>query len=383
MREGSQEHRMRPFVLVALVMVLVANAGEAAFAYTPFEPLADSPDYVVTMVETDAPGKKKDRVVRHRGEWTRVDAAWEGRSSIQYFKQGEAVTLTINHGKEGEYSGFSVFLRPERSPYWDRAAIKTGERQTFLGETCTVWDVARSGTSPNELRRTSCVTDDGIELWYKLATTTSVFTRAEATRVERRPVPAAETRPPRDALRLDPWFDNAAVPAKTPPDFEAVLERTDGGPKSTRTIRQRGGWTSVAVHEGTALRTLDVTHAFGSFRFRFDAATPTTRAGLNLMTLRSPPVSGPPLPSREPEDTGKTETVLGEQCRWYDMMPGVSDASQGACRTRDGVTLKEEFSSWGDRRSFVAVRFARRPVALDEIKPPPALLERKTWNLPD
>jgi len=374
---------MRPFVLVALVMVLVANAGEAAFAYTPFEPLADSPDYVVTMVETDAPGKKKDRVVRHRGEWTRVDAAWEGRSSIQYFKQGEAVTLTINHGKEGEYSGFSVFLSPERSPYWDRAAIKTGERQTFLGEACTVWDVARSRTSQNELTRTSCVTDDGIELWYKVATATYVYTLGEATRVERRPVLAAETLPPRDALRLDQWFDNAAVPAKTPPDFEAVLERTDGGPNSTRTIRQRGGWTSVAVHEGTELRTLDVTHAFGSFRFRFDAATSNAPARLNVMTFRSPPASGPPLPSFEPKGMGKTETVLGEQCRWYDMMPGVADAWRGACRTRDGVTLKEEFSSWGDRRSFVAVRFARRPVALDEIKPPPALLERKTWNLPD
>jgi hypothetical protein len=376
----GKETGMRVLVLVLLVAVL---AAARASAHTPFEPLASSPDHVVTMIETDGPGKKKERVVTHHGEWTRVDAAWEGRSSSQYFKRGEAVTLTISHGKADEYSGVSVFLSPERSPHWDNAAIRTDERQTFLGETCTVWNVARSRISQNELTRTSCVTDDGIELWYRFATPTYVFTRAEATRVERRPVPPVETLPPRNALRLDQWFDNAAVPRKTPPDFEAVLERNGDGPRSTRTIRQRSGWTYAAVNEGTALRTLDISHAFGSFRFRYDAATPAKRAGLNVMTLRSPPISGPPLPSFVPQDMGKTEIVLGEQCRWYNLMPGVSDGYEAACRTGDGVTLKEEFSSWGSRTSFTAVRFARRPVAMDEIRPPPELLDRKRWSLPE
>lgn len=374
---------MRPFPLLALVSGLIANAGETACAQPPFAPLANSPDHVVTMIETDGPGRRKERVVTHHDEWTRIDITSEGRRSARYVKRGEAMTLTISHGKADEYSGVSIFLGPERSSHWDKAAIKTGERQTVLGEPCTVWEVARSRVSRNDLTQTSCVTDDGIELWYQFSTPAYVFTRGEATRVERRAVPATEVLPPRDALRLDQWFDNAAVPPKAPPDFEAVLEPTDGEPKLTRTVRQRGGWTYAAASEGTTLRTLEVSHAFGSFQFRYEAGTPTTRAGLNVMTLRSPPASGPPLAFGEPRDMGKTETVLGEQCRWYDTMPGVADAWRSACRTRDGITLKEEFGSWGSRSSQVAVRLTRRPISLDEIKPPPALLDLRTWGQPD
>jgi hypothetical protein len=364
--------------------LLVALIAVPAVGHTPFEPLASSPDHVVTMIETDGAGKKKERVVTHHGEWTRVETTWEGRRATQYFKRDEAVTVRIGDGKAGEYSTFSIVRGPERLSDLDYTPIKTNERQTFLGETCTVWDAQRAsnpGPGRPQLNRTSCVTDDGIELWYKFASTTYVFSRAEATRVDRRPVSSDEVHPPRGLPSLDPWFENAAVPDKMPPDFEAALE--DEAHKLTRTIRQHGGWTYIEVSSGAALQTLEISHAFASFRFRYDAGAPTTPARLNVMTLRSPPASGPPLPAREPKDMDKTETVLGEQCRWYDTMPGVMDASHTACRTQDGITLKETFSSWGSTSSFAATRFARRPVRLDEIKPPPAVLDRKTWGLPE
>ena len=325
---------MRVLVLGLLVAVL---AAARASAHTPFEPLASSPDHVVTMIASDGPAKK-ERVVTHHGEWTRVDTAWDGRRATQYVKRDEAVTVRSSEGKAGEYGGFSIILGPERLSDWDHTPIKTNERQTFLGEACTVWEVLRArnpGPARPQLTRTSCVTDDGIELWYKVANPSYVFSRAEATRVERRPVTSAEVQPPRGLFDLDPWFENAALPTKTPPDFEAVLEQA-GDAKATRTIRRRGGWTSIAVNSGTALQTLDISHGFGSFKFRFDAATSTARAQIGTMTLRSPPISGPPLPSFVPQDMGKTEIVLGEQCRWYNLMPGVSDGYEAACRTRDG-----------------------------------------------
>ena len=365
--------------------LLFALTAVPAAGHTPFEPFASSPDHVVTMVETDGPGRKKERVVTHHSEWTRVETTWEGRRSTQYFKRDEAVTVRIGDGKADEYSTFSIIQGPERLSDWDYTPIKTDERQTFLGEACTVWDVlrARNPDRAAQLTRTSCVTNDGIELWYKIASGSYVFSRAEATRVERRPVASDEVHPPRGLPSLDPWFDNAALPAKMPPDFEAVLDGGDDARKVTRTIRQRGGWTYIEVNAGAVLQTLEISHSFGSFKFRFDAATSNAPARMNVMTLRLPPASGPPLPSSEPQAMDKTETVLGEQCRWYDTMPGVTDVSRAACRTRDGVTLKETFGSWGSSSSFTATRFARRPIRLDEIKPPPAVLDRKAWGLPE
>ena len=62
-----------------------------------------------------------------------------------------------------------------------------------------------------------------------------------------------------------------------------------------------------------------------------------------------PPPDAPPPVSMEPKDLNRTETVLGESCRWFDMTPGMMDAGRSACRTGDGITLKEERSSRSTR----------------------------------
>ena len=78
------------------------------------------------------------------------------------------------------------------------------------------------------------------------------------------------------------------------------------------------------------------------------------------------------------------DTLLGERCAWFNMAPNMADASRLACRAGDGIILKEE---WYGRSSlhqaFVAVRLARRPIALDDLKPSADLLDRKTWGLPE
>jgi hypothetical protein len=373
---------MRELIGGLLIALIAVPAG----GHTPFEPLASSPDHVVTMIETDGPGKKKERVVMHHGEWTRTETTSEGRRATQYFKRDEAVTVRIGDGKADEYATVSIVRGPERVSDWDYTPIKTPVRETFLGETCAVWEVLRArdtGAGRSQLTRLSCVTDDGIELWYKIASGAYVLSRAEATRIERRAIAPNEVQPPRDLLSLDAWFDDAPATANTPSSFETVLERVGDGTKTTRTIRRRGGWTSIGVVSAGALQTLEVSHASGSFTFRIDAALLNAPALLTVMMLRSPPASGPPLPANAPMDLGKHETVLGEQCRWFDMMPGVQDASHAACRTQDGITLKEDFGSWGSHSHFGAIRFLRRPVGLDEIKPPPALLARNRWGLPE
>ena len=51
----------------------------------------------------------------------------------------------------------------------------------------------------------------------------------------------------------------------------------------------------------------------------------------------------------EPKDRGSSETVLGETCRWFDMMPGMMDAGRHACLTSDGIMLKENLYGRGQQ----------------------------------
>jgi hypothetical protein len=125
-----------------------------------------------------------------------------------------------------------------------------------------------------------------------------------------------------------------------------------------------------------------VTH---SFRLTRDAAqmglwytSDATGAPKGLRIVKSP---DPPPPSMQPKDLARTDTILGETCRWFDMTPGMMDAGQLACLTSDGVLLKEENWARSTVQTWTAVRVTRRPVSLDEIKPPAALLEPSLWGI--
>ena len=64
------------------------------------------------------------------------------------------------------------------------------------------------------------------------------------------------------------------------------------------------------------------------------------------------------------------------------MTPGMQDAGTSACFTDDSIMLKEERHARGSlRTSWTATRFVRRPVAIDEVKPPAELLQPRTWDL--
>ena len=54
------------FLLEFLFGFLLALIAMPAAGHTPFEPLASSPDHVVSMIETDGL-RKKQRVVTHHG----------------------------------------------------------------------------------------------------------------------------------------------------------------------------------------------------------------------------------------------------------------------------------------------------------------------------
>jgi hypothetical protein len=82
------------------------------------------------------------------------------------------------------------------------------------------------------------------------------------------------------------------------------------------------------------------------------------------------------------KDLDRAETVLGETCRCFDMMPSMTDGGRRTCLTKDGIVLKDEISGrvMGLRR-WTAIRVTRRPITIDEIKPPAELLMPQTWGI--
>jgi len=323
--------------------------------------------------------------VVHHERWTRVDRIATGSGSTVYVSADGQANMTVERQL--------ISFRRGREPTYslDNTPRNTGERQTFLGEPCTVWNAWRttSGRPGTILSHLSCVTDDEIEVWQRTLIGTDVIRTAEATSLERRPISPSEVEPPRNLLSPDWWGANvAALTAQGVPDHETVMELSADGSnsgKSIRVTRRLGLWQFIEEHVNGVRQLLDIAHDSGLMHFQYVADRLEPLRRLSIARLSSVPheiVDRIPAPSgTRPENMTEFETVLGETCRWFDTMPG-EDGGRSACLTHDGVLLKERRWSRGSHiHEWTAVRFARRPVSLDEIKPPAEVVDPKTWGI--
>lgn len=245
---------MRHVIWLAMLLWSSAAAADA-----PFMPLPNTVDHVVTMVTKWASGPQS-RVVTHHAGWTRVDRS-VGRDHASTVYHGHVKTISVNISRDsaGQYAYLAILRGPEQHkiPQADYTAFKTGERETFLGESCDVWSVMRSSFT-----KFSCITEDGIELWSKsVGSGDWTISSQEATKVERRPVQASEVQPPGDLLALSSWVDPASsTPATpgTPADFETLMQSEGAKPTDTwhvtKTTRRRHPWTYEEEVLGTGKR---------------------------------------------------------------------------------------------------------------------------------
>jgi hypothetical protein len=253
-----------------------------------------------------------------------------------------------------------------------------------------VWDVwrTREPVYGSNVSHQSCITDDGIALWEKTlhgSDVLSPISSIEASRIERRPVAPEEVQPPRALLALD-WWDLDLPSFNTPstPDHETIMELS--GPsldtaKSIRATRRLGPWQFRDETIG-ARRSIVITH--DSFRMQFSYASDESGAPKQLSITRPDTisVSSGLMTALQMTDLHRSERILGESCHWFDMLPGVASAGHRSCLTSDGILLKDIFSGRGMReQEWTAVRLTRRPILLDEIKPPAELLDPKLWGL--
>jgi hypothetical protein len=362
-----------------LLPAIICFAASSAAADDPFTPPGmKPPDYAVAMATGGSFYRPGSKIVLHHGDWTRV-AATRDAPNATYYLADDGPTISVNE------RSFWLLRGPDHSPTTGYAPRNTGERQTHLGESCTVWEVSRSNTGiPGDsgITHLSCITDDGIEIWQKSLSSRDVISSAEATQIERRPVSPGEVRPPRSLLALE-WPDRDLLPPTPPekPDHEVVIEmRYSTGGTAIRTVRRHGPWQFTEETAGKQ-RTIVIVHDLQQIWLRYSSDESGAPKSLSVQRPTAERATIPAA-SRQPVDPDRTEVVLGETCRWFDMMPGSADGGSAACLTEDGIALKEENWFWGGHpRKWTAIRVTRRPIAIDEIKPPAELLSPQTWGI--
>lgn len=325
---------------------------------------------------------------------------WEiaGRyRTTRYFKTAVPVTMIVEPGPAGDYLSLTIRRGPEKhgDSGWTYEAFKTDERDTVVGETCEVWNVARHVTNfgpqkaRRELNKLSCVTPDGIELWHKFAGTNYAGTWLEAISLERRAVPDSDVRPPADLFNWLTWAGSVPGPATgsaTPGDATVILEpesrESTRGPKVS-TTRRHYPWNSTELVEDDGKRSLSLRNMETGLSLRLEKYADGRFAQLSIG--KYPPETAASLDRFKPVKTGREEIILGESCAWFDMMPGAYDIGRSECQTADGLVLK---SVQGGRHMFtpnvlVATSIKRAPVPLAGVLPPQSVFVPRNWGLVD
>jgi hypothetical protein len=378
------------------------SPGEAAGLVDVFVPSLGGADYVVTLrvQRGGGPSGSDTQVVTRRGDWMRIDRVDDGSASTRYLGLVHDVRVDLSRNRTGGYSYVRIVPRPRSGATgMDYRSFKTGETDVALGEPCDVWNVYRhrpDATGRGGFVRLGCVTVDGIELWRRTVGDYGVLSSAHAVRVERRSVNAKEVRLPDDLLSLERRFGTTASARDAGPagkaDFELVLHATRSG-EPAMTVRRRYPWRYEEWYGGDPW-----SHGerYGEGKLsrlsvrREDQATELDvllgpQGAAEELVMSSRPLDDQTPTSQEmsvplPEPP---ETVLGERCTWVNLTPNTADSGRHECRTRDGIPLRIRFLVWGQSHDYSAIRLSRRPIEFSEVMPPPELLERSRWRLPE
>lgn len=368
-------------VATALLALLIASHTGAASARTPFLPKASTGDAVVEkrvwLMNNPTP---LAITVYHHAEWVRIDQPQTHDITTIYFNKEKRIQAGLRRNASG-YQHLSFQLdRCEYNCGSDQPAFNTGERQTYLGETCMVWSIIKFSSS----EVSACVTDDGIELWNQHVTDDGKsLARTEATSITRRAVRLEEVQPPKDMLSIAKWSDDPALFKDAAAEFdgyEAILEDPHT-PENRKIFRKSGEWT---MREEFRSNRYD--SASFLYRDRELSISFTNRNGKRyLMSITRSLGPGVPNAAFDPKPLGKKEQVFGETCEWIDRKPYMSDAGEHACETSDGIALILTFTNRGFHKNtkLEATKFRRGKIRLADALPPPDLFEFKTWGWPE
>lgn len=369
--------------ILSLLILLAALADHALAESRPAAlPNWPATEYVVRFSERLG---RETRIVYHRDGKTRIDAAREHgvESTYRDRRHGTVVTIFRKNGDDARYHMLQIRSGAEPG-YSTSGAVRTGKSESILGQQCDIWSTTTTGAHmPHAISKENCLTDDGIDLSYRLVGSAgSVITSSAAVAVERRSVDPAEVEIPREVFNLGYWLeagskvlDNGPHPA----DFETTFVWPAVGrfrpDEKIRTTRRHFPWLFERTASGDQKNF--VVHNLGAeVVFRFDIKN--SGAYKTLLVARDVK----PLDINHAEPMKQTDVILGERCEWFNMYPGAMDGGLEQCRTHDGIILKERVIVRYSGETVAALRFQRRPVEVSQVTPPPEILTPAYWGLP-
>ncbi|MFJ6025577.1 hypothetical protein ACIQC9_13380 [Brevundimonas sp. NPDC092305] len=246
-------------------------------------------------------------------------------------------------------------------------------RGDFAGEQCRWWSVYHglSGGEPS-FRHQSCVTGDGIEIGSRTIGSNGEiwsFSLASATSIIRKPISASIVKPPE--IPVNGWLDQffGQFDRSSARNFSVLLS----GHASEMIVRRRGAWTGELTRRPDGSLTAHASKPGGYVSARIAAGGKAESLTYDRRPTRAAP---PEIAVNEP-----AETILGILCRWVGVMPDVMDAGRHECRSENGIPLKVRLFSRGTRSDFVAVQIDRSAGSIEDLLPPPELLDPKTWGV--
>ncbi|MGV3549556.1 hypothetical protein [Rhizobium sp.] len=370
--------------LIGHAFSLTANATEIPIIVPGG---AAVPDYEATMSMAYEHAKStptRRSVLFHDG-LSRVHDVGVDSISITHADARNGAMLRVYGQANGRLKGMSVENVKAPTYYFNIRAVRpTGRTEVLAGETCSWHEVSRR---PEREKfgpiYFSCITGDGIDIGERVMSSPDTLMAATTlTTLTRRPVKRT------DVLPKAEWFEAAfwLTPDKVydrrggeHPDFVMSLEGRDG---QQMTWKRRYPWNHQDIRERDGSRVIKVWNEKTKQGIYFSAA----KGGVFRSLTAANPVD-PTKPSgyfgfgSTPKAMTERETVIGEDCQWFDMTPGMMDASQHQCMTKDDIALKIlNGSGWGRGSAYEAIALMRRDVAIEEIMPPADIFDPGRWG---
>jgi hypothetical protein len=376
-------------IIVAICFLLLATASAARAD----EVLPLIPDYSLEMSMAD--GQRSSgpytRSILHHNGWTRTQDSDKGSHSdvITYEHAAKNLRLVAGWTSHEDFILFGVTQTSETRKSTARM-VDTKADLVQSGERCRWWEKVWEAGSSRDL---SCMTHDGIEIAEKFLTVEqslilekSVMEEKEVSKenrlvkLDRRPVAEKEVLPPAKLFDANYWFRpirDRRKPTAMSADFEVDMVEKD---TKVRLLRHYP-WQSREVRSKDGTYSLMVWNEHEEQGIWFTAS----KGERQLRAARAP--RGLPEPFIEfrtgQVDTGRRGYVLGQTCKWFDMMAGAVDVGEELCLTDKGVPLKHVVSSyWNEDHEYTTVRYKIRPVDMKEIMPPKDMLDPAKWGFP-
>lgn len=371
-----------PILAIAATLVSISTAlvsqeeGDPAKSNFVF----DAPGLVV---EYNRPpptfGRPSAETWKKHGDLVRVDHVADGGPMgppigwASYHRVGKSSVFSVGRYPNGSLANLHIMRDPLLHPPHLAERTFSGVTEKYLGEDCKRWQRSVTLPSGQALEQIGCVTQDGVELWWRNADVDAIF----ASTITRAPVSSHDVQAPIDLLDFGKWMDGAP-PGSHERDYEVMLTSTNMA-MPTKVVRRSGNWVLEHQKEGSS-ETLTVTNIqAGTDMIYSKSKGSEAQISINRRLFGRTPEVMAAARERMPDRAG--EMVVGERCQWWNLSKGLSDYLREECLTEDDAPLIVITGSRGSGWTMKATKLTRGPIPIELVLPPAEIISPAIWGL--